>query len=162
MGENRYVENGFASGLAGGLVLAGATLYQLHHLEEGELGRQLLEAGVPQGLAGTLASWLLNSPLAPLLILVSSVLLLGILGVLAGWLHEYLDKRLQRLPPSATGLLAGLVLLVLLVAPNLAMGASRGKVVANTLGAVAYTVVLVVLSAARSPRAVRGGDGPRY
>ncbi len=162
MGENRYVENGFASGLAGGLALAGVTLYQLGQLEEGELSRQMLEAGVPQGLAGALASWLLDSPLAPIIIMASSLALLGILGVLIGWLHEYLDRRLSRLPPPATGLLAGLVLVALLVVPNLAMGAPRGKVVANTLGGLAYTLTLAALAAFRSPRAVRGGEGPRY
>lgn len=158
MVESRFVSNGFMAGVGAGVV---SLVLQLALLKEGR------EAGVkslPEPLAESVLRMLENPLFLALVVAPVTLLVMGVLGLLMGWLQEALYHRIRALGGRAlvaSALTASLFMALLLVAPNLALG-THEKALVNGTSSLAYAVLLLVLTLWRDPRRGGGGSLPRY
>ena len=147
MVESRYVLYGLVSGGVSG-VFAGIVTYLTTPsvdvvLEQVKSSVNI--SGVPEDvLRGYLSIGLL---LAPIIVFVFAL----ILGAVFGALYGYLDKKIPG-PPLVSAVLTGAIYAGLLILPNIVLGASQQKIMANSGWVLSYTLALIALTIYKSPR----------
>jgi len=155
MVESRYVLYGLVAGAVSGVVAGVAVFLTMPTVDE------VLEyirsynmdvARVVEELPRTYLAVVLR--LSPLIVFVFSLML----GAVFGAVYEYIDERVPG-PPVLSVLLTGLVYAVVLVVPNVVLGAGWRKILVNTVVVLSYAVVLLVLAMVKPPTTQ---DGERY
>ncbi|GEM_PF-2113428 len=148
MVESRYVLHGLIAGTVSGLVTGVFVFLTMPSVEEvletikqymgnQTLGEELLAKYV------SIMLWL-----SPFITFIFSL----ILGALFGALYEYIDKKMEKniLVPA---LITGAILWIILVIPNMVLGASSIKIIINNISALTYTITLSILAIMKNPRA---------
>ena len=147
MVESKYVLYGLVAGAVSGVVAGIAVFLTMPTVDE------VLEyirsynidvARIVEELPKTYLAIVLL--LSPFIVFVFSL----ILGAVFGAMYEYIDGRVPG-PPVLSALLTGLVYAVVLVVPNILFGAGWRKILVNTVVALSYTVVLLVLAMVKPP-----------
>ena len=140
MAENQYIRNGAIAGFVSGIVTGVLTYLTMPSVEEVLRGLEKTSYVIP---VTSISQGYLALALRFSGIIV--VVVMFLLGILFGWLHEYIDSR-TNLKTRTTALLSGIVLTALLTIPNIAMGGSLGKTLLNFISGITYTIVLVLLA----------------
>ncbi len=139
MAESWYVRNGAIAGLVSGVVTAiivYATLPSPEVVIEEIEKKRMLEAGEISEEYISLALKLSGIIVA---------VIISLLGVVFGGLHEYLDSKFKIGSPY-TAVMAGLAFIGLLVIPNLLFGSNTSKIATNAVSGIVYTIVLALLA----------------
>ena len=154
MANRGYLWNGLYAGMVSGLVTAIVTYASIIPFDEAvneamraieEMG---IDTGIPEGVlrAHIKLALLFSGPII--------LVLMMVIGLLFGLLHSFLAENLG-ISPLAASLVAGGVFTALLVVPNIALGASHGKILSNAITGATYTLALALLTIARDPRRYR-------
>ncbi len=147
MVESKYVLHGLIAGAVSGAVIGVITFIYMPSVEEVlEVAEQYVNfSGLSREvLKGYLSIALLVSPI---IAFIFSLLL----GALFGVLYDYLDKKI-RVHVVVSALLTGFIFWAVLVVPNVVLGASKGKIITNSIWAGVYTITLLILAVLRNPR----------
>ncbi len=148
MVENRYVLHGLIAGTVSGIVTGVFAFLTMPSVEEvletikqyignQTLGEELLAKYV------SIMLWL-----SPFITFIFSL----ILGALFGALYEYIDKKIKK-HVLVSALITGAILWIILVIPNMVLGASTAKIITNNISAWTYTITLSILAIIKNPRA---------
>ena len=150
MAESWYVRNGAVAGLVSGVVTAIIVYATLPSPEA------VIEEVERRGMLGVGEVSVEYISLALKLSGVIVAVIITLLGVVFGGLHEYLDSKFKMGSPY-TAVMAGLAFTGLLVIPNLLFGGDASKIATNAFSGIVYTVVLALLA-----KYWRGPDNLKY
>jgi len=140
LAENQYIRNGAIAGLVSGIITGVLTYMTMPPIEEVMRELEKTNYNVPVSIVsqGYLALALRFSGIIV-------VIVMFLLGILFGWLHEYIDSK-TKLKTRTTAFLSGIVLTSLLTIPNIAMGGGFLKTLLNFISGITYTILLVLLA----------------
>ncbi len=147
MVESKYVSHGMVAGAVSGVVMGVIAFIYMPSVEE-VLGTAEHYANL-SGLSEELLKGYLSIVLlvSPVIVFVFSLLL----GAVFGALYGYVDKKIG-LNVVLSAVITGMVFWVVVVVPNIVLGASKDKIIENSLWAGIYTITLIVLAVLRNPR----------
>ncbi len=148
MVESKYVLHGLIAGAVSGAVIGVMTFIYMPPVEEVlKVAEQYVNlSGISRELLrGYLSIALLVSPI------IAFVFSL-ILGALFGALYDYIDKKIK-IHVVVSALLTGTIFWMILVIPNMVLGASWSKIITDSIWAGVYTLTLLILALLGNPRA---------
>ncbi len=147
MVESKYVLHGLIAGAVSGVIVGIITFLNMPSVDE--VLKTVERYGGAGGLSGEILRGYLSIVLmlSPLIAFVFSL----VLGAVFGALYDYLDKKIK-VNVLLTAALTGAIFWTVLVVPNMVLGASSGKIITNTVWALSYTVVLLILAVVNNPR----------
>ncbi len=148
MVESKHVLYGLIAGAVAGIVMGIITYIYMPSVEELlETTKQYINfSGISEDLLKNYLSIALI--LSPIITFVVSLLL----GALFGAFYDYIDRKTS-LPSIVSALITGIVFWIILVVPNIVLGASRGKILTNSVWTGIYTITLLILTILKNPRA---------